>query len=65
MTFDDDNETDNFESDEKEECGNCNGSGRADCPMEYGGPCPDQCPACGGAQKTICIDCDGSGYIEN
>lgn len=49
---------------EIEECGNCNGTGRADCPMEYGGPCPEQCLACGGSQRVICDDCDGSGERE-
>lgn len=49
---------------EMEDCGNCNGSGMADCPMEYGGPCPSQCPACGGSQKVICGDCDGTGERE-
>lgn len=43
-----------------EECGNCNGSGEADCPMEYGGPCP----ACGGSQRVFCNDCEGAGWQE-
>lgn len=43
MNYDDIDEIDSTNND-KEECGNCNGSGEADCPMEYGGPCPEQCP---------------------
>jgi hypothetical protein len=46
----------------KEPCGNCNGTGISECPMEYGGPCPEQCPACDGEQKVICPMCDGTGY---
>ncbi|MCA2016058.1 hypothetical protein LDJ79_08045 [Vibrio tritonius] len=51
--------------DDKEECGNCNGSGEADCLMEYGGPCPEQYPACGGSQKVFCNDCDGTGWQDS
>lgn len=61
MIFDG-NEDDGLEDSEKEECGNCNGTGEADCPMEYGGACPDHCPACGGSQKITCQDCNGDGY---
>ena len=49
---------------EMEECGLCNGRGLMDCPMEYGEDCPEQCPVCGGTQKTICVDCDGTGQVE-
>ena len=49
---------------EKEICGNCDGTGMADCPLEWGGDCPEECPACGGDQKIRCLDCEGSGYAE-
>lgn len=45
-------------------CGNCSGKGEAECPMEYGGRCPSQCPACSGSQKVVCTNCDGSGKVE-
>ena len=57
---DDDEEEGNDDS--VEECDNCNGTGMAECPMEWGeDDCPSECPACGGGQKVICSDCDGSG----
>ena len=45
-------------------CGNCNGTGIADCSVEYGGPCPEEGPACCGSQKVVCGDCDSSGEQE-
>ena len=44
-----------------EECGLCNGTGVTDCPLEYGGRHPENCPACGGDQTIVCPDCDGTG----
>lgn len=49
---------------EKVECDFCRGTGWEDCPMEYGGPCPPQCPACNGSQKVICTVCDGTGVVD-
>lgn len=49
---------------EQVSCGNCHGSGMADCPMEYGGSCPSSCPACGGSQKVVCSDCEGEGMFD-
>lgn len=47
---------------DKEVCGNCDGTGVSDCPLEWGDDCPEQCPACGGDQVVRCPVCDGSGY---
>lgn len=49
---------------DNKECENCQGSGAIDCPLEYGGECPEQCPACGGSQCIACNKCDGSGLQE-
>lgn len=49
----------------KVKCELCNGTGMQDCPMEYGDSCPEECPACGGEQKVVCTDCDGSGKVED
>ncbi len=46
------------------ECGECNGTGQMDCPMEWGGDCPEECPACDGEQKCTCTICFGTGEIE-
>lgn len=49
--------------DEEEEviCANCDGAGEVDCPLRRisydGGPCPSDCPACHGAQRVACLDC--------
>jgi len=48
----------------KEDCGMCEGKKMMDCPMEYGGDCPEQCPACGGAQRVVCTECGGTGKSE-
>jgi len=47
---------------DREVCGNCEGTGEADCPLEWGGDCPENCPACGGDQIITCTVCGGSGY---
>lgn len=47
-----------------EACSECKGTGVGECPMEYGDMRhPDNCPACGGEQKTICTYCDGTGKV--
>lgn len=45
-------------------CGECQGSGVAECPIEYGGRHPESCPACGGDGKVVCPACDGCGYVD-
>lgn len=47
----------------KEKCGECNGKGTTSCPMEYGGSHPPGCPACGGEQKVVCPECNGTGEV--
>lgn len=49
------------ESEEGEVCGECHGTGMTECPFEYGGRHPENCPACGGEQRIVCPDCDGTG----
>lgn len=49
---------------EREECGNCDGTGASDCPIDWDGACPPQCHVCGGDQLVRCPVCDGSGYEE-
>lgn len=44
-----------------EECYLCEGTGESECPLDYGGPCPEECPSCGGEQVICCPACDGSG----
>ena len=46
---------------EQEICEECQGTGVMDCPLEYGGPHPENCPACGGEETVPCIYCNGSG----
>lgn len=54
---------DDIDDDEEEGviCANCDGAGEVDCPLRRisygGGPCPSDCPACHGAQRVPCLDC--------
>lgn len=46
-------------------CANCDDAGEVDCPLRRisygGGPCPSDCPACHGAQRVPCLDCQEPG----
>lgn len=45
-----------------DKCHMCEGKGVADCPLEYGGSHPDNCPSCGGRNKVApCPACNGTG----
>ncbi|MDL2267822.1 hypothetical protein LJC46_07550 [Desulfovibrio sp. OttesenSCG-928-G15] len=65
MSYDDEWKDDWAEEEDAgktEPCSECKGSGRMDCPMEYGRPQhPESCPACGGYQKVECEYCEGTG----
>ena len=44
------------------ECDECEGTGIIECPLEYGGRHPENCPSCGGEQTVIVLYAEEKEY---